>query len=101
MGAGHSPPDLRVVPIELVLVGPITVERHEHEFALVLDALRDFLVHDIGNRAAARMANDEDLVRWGRFECSDHRIELAGLLEDAEADVAIGIGRAAWPEAGT
>src|SRR5438045_3854258 len=100
MGAGHSSPVLRVVPSESVLVGSITVQRHEYEFALVREALRDFLVHGIGNRAAARMAHDEDLVRCGRYECGDHRIELAGLLEDAEADVAIGIGRAAWPEAG-
>src|SRR3954466_9681129 len=99
MGAGHSPPDLRVVPCELVRVGPKTVQRHKHEFACNFAALEG-PVHLVGNRAAARMANDVDLVRWGRFKCGDQRVELAGLPEGADADGASGVGpRAVWPGA--
>src|SRR5262249_47228775 len=95
MDAGHSPADLRVIPCELVRVGPITVQRHKHEFAGILEALRDFFVHRVGNRAAAGMANDVDLVRLGRFKSGDQRVELA---EGADAGIPIGVGpRAAWP----
>src|SRR4030095_16465374 len=48
-------------------------------------------VHGIGNRTAARMADDVDLVRVDRLDIVDHRIKLATLAE--VSDGALGRAR--------
>src|SRR5690242_1271255 len=75
IGAGHRPPDFCGVPSELLGGWPVTVKRHEYDFARNRAALEG-LVHLVGNMAAARMAHDVDLVRWGRFDSGNHRTEL-------------------------
>jgi len=80
----------------LLAVGAKTVECHEHDVAVVLEAT----VHGIGNRAATRMANDVDRVRAGRFDCGDCQIVLAAVGEGGDSTVGTGV-RAAWPGKGT
>src|SRR3984893_3556002 len=88
-------PDLRARPCQLRAAGGEAIECHQDDLAGVLEAA----VYRIGNRAAARVADEVDQVGGAPLDGRDRPSVTAGLGEGG--DRALGAGaRAGWPRVG-
>src|SRR5579864_1149127 len=95
--SSHRRPGLNGCPLDLFVEGCEPVEVNQDDILVVPFDTR---VHLVRNRAAARMANDENRISARVFDRLDHRIELLAEAVDGVVTVgprAVGVGKRLKP----